>query len=189
MLSVNSVRILVFLSLAAVVAGCSSSGVGGLNLGQKKQQTDVDPKLGAKVVQGSCPRVELRDGTANFTKYARGGEDDREKVTYQASISDSTRQCSVTGDQLTINVVVAGRVLAGPAGKAGPLKLPIRVAVLEKGSNEVIFSELTQFETSLPEGNPTTQFLFNKPDVVIPITASRSVRIFVGFDEGPGKKS
>ena len=63
--------------------------------------------------------------------------------------------------------------------------MPIRVAVVEKGTNKVLYSELKQFETNLPAGTPTTQFLFNHPDVTIPISASRTVRIYVGFDEGP----
>ncbi|MCY6381645.1 hypothetical protein [Hoeflea prorocentri] len=187
----NKIRIVMFAGIAALVAGCNSGGVGGLKLGQNSQGAgseqggSVDQTLGKRVVQGTCPKIELRDGTAYFRKYERGGEDDPTKIQYQAAIADTTRQCSITGDQMTINVVAAGRAAAGPAGKAGPIKMPIRVAVVEKGTNKVLYSELTEFETALPQGTPTTQFLFSKPDVSIPITASRSVRVFIGFDEGP----
>ncbi len=185
----KSVRVAATISIMALVAGCNSSnGLGGLQIGQNEKaeaEQGVDPKLGAKVVQGSCPRITLRDGTAYLRKYERGGEDDPEKVLFQAAIADTTRQCSITGDQMTINVVVAGRAAAGPAGKPGTIKMPIRVVVLENNSNRVLYSELTDFETTLPEGNPTTQFLFSKPDVTIPIADSRRVRVFVGFDEGP----
>ncbi|MDA4844804.1 hypothetical protein [Hoeflea poritis] len=189
MASDNLVRLIMMAALAALVAGCNSSGVSGLNLGQGGSGGQpggaVDQSTGSKVVQGTCPKIELREGTAYFRKYARGGEDDPSQVLYQAAIANTTRQCSVTGDQMTIQVVAAGRAAAGPAGKAGPIKMPIRVAVVEKGTNKVIYSELAQFETTLPSGAPTTQFLFTDPDVNIPINASRSVRIFVGFDEGP----
>ena len=185
----KSVRMAAAISVAALVAGCNSSnGVGALQVGQNNKsdtEAGVDKKLGAKVVQGNCPQITLRDGTAYLRKYQRGGQDDPEKVLYQAAIADTTRQCSITGDQMTINVVVAGRAAAGPAGKAGPIKMPIRVVVLENRSNRVIYSELTEFETTLPSGNPTTQFLFSKPDVTIPIADSRRVKVFVGFDEGP----
>ena len=159
--------------------GCNSSnGLGGLQIGQNNQadaEQGVDKKLDAKVVQGNCPQITLRDGTAYLRKYARGGEDDSEKVLFQAAIADTTRQCSVTGDQMTINVVVAGCAASGPAGKPGPIKMPIRVVVLENRSNRVIYSELTDLETKLLAGNPTTQFLFSKPGVTIPIADSRSV--------------
>lgn len=178
------------MTVAALVAGCNSSGgLGALNLGGSQAgEKGVDKTLGTKIVQGTCPRVQLREGTAYLRTYARGGQDDPEKVLFQAAIADTTRQCSITGDQMTINVVVAGRAAAGPAGKSGPIKMPIRVVVVENGTNRVVYSELTQFETSLPPGNPTTQFLFNKSDVVIPIVDSRSVKVFVGFDEGPPKR-
>ncbi len=191
-MSVNLVRAGSLLLLASLIAGCNSSGGGALKLGNQqvsnKTGGGVDPQTGSRVVQGVCPKVELREGTAYFRKYARGGEDDPTKVLYQAAIADTTRQCSITGDQMTINLVVAGRAAAGPAGKSGPIQLPIRVAVVEKGSNSVLYSELTPYQTNLPEGTPTTQFLFSKPDVTIPIAASRTVRVFVGFDEGPSKK-
>lgn len=192
-MSVKAVRIVAAISLAALIAGCNASGgLGGLNLGggsQANSQQGVDQKLGTKVVQGVCPQVQLREGTAYLRKYARGGQDDPEKITFQAAIADTTRQCSITGDQMTINVLVAGRAAAGPAGSSGSIKMPIRVAVVENGTNRVVYSELTQYETTLPPGNPTTQFLFNKTDVNIPIVDSRSVKVFVGFDEGPPKRS
>ena len=179
-------RILGFLLISAVVAGCSTSNpFNGDNAPKQKKEAEIDPVLGQKVVQGTCPPIHLREGTSYFRQYARGGEDDPSKVLYQAAIADTTRQCSVTGDQMNIQVVAAGRAQAGPAGKAGTIKMPIRVAVVEKGTNKVLYSELTQFEATLPSGTPTTQFLFNDPKVNIPITSSRSVRIFVGFDEGP----
>ncbi|MBW8640131.1 hypothetical protein K1W69_23250 [Hoeflea sp. WL0058] len=182
MVSLQSVRGFALVSLMALVAGCNTSGnTGGAGA--------IDEKLGAKVVQGGCPSVQLRDGTAYIRRYARGGEDDPQKIVYQASITDTTRQCSITGSQMNITVVAAGHVAAGPAGGAGVVKMPIRVAVVENGTNNVIYSELTQFETSLPEGAPTAQFLFNDSNINIPISASRSVRVFVGFDEGPPKRS
>ena len=187
--SVNSVRMLAVVSMAAIVAGCNSAG-GPINIGNRtaantQQDLGVDETLGARVVQGACPSVVLRDGTAYLRRHTRGGEDDPDKVLFQAAIADTTRQCSITGEEMTINVVVAGRAAAGPAGKPGPISMPIRVAVVENGTNRVIFSELSDFETTLPEGTPTTQFLFNNPDVTIPIADSRTVRVYVGFDEGP----
>lgn len=186
-MSLNSVRVFVFVLTAILVAGCNTPNPlkGGQDAQRQKQAAEIDPVLGQKVVQGTCPPIQLREGTSYFRKYARGGEDDPSKIVYQAAIADTTRQCSVDGEQMTIQVLAAGRAQAGPAGKSGPIKMPIRVAVVEKGTNKVLYSELTEFEATLPDGTPTTQFLFNDPKVSIPITASRSVRIFVGFDEGP----
>lgn len=183
----NSLRLLFLLPIAFAVAACNTSNVlsGGGDSQRQQQQSEVDPVLGQRVVQGTCPPIRLRDGTSYYRKYERGGEDDPSKVIYQAAIADTTRQCSITGDQMNIQVLAAGRAQAGPAGTSGTINMPIRVAVVEKGTNRVLYSELTDFQATLPDGTPTTQFLFNDPRVSIPITASRSVQIFVGFDEGP----
>ncbi|MEM6461469.1 MAG: hypothetical protein AAF724_06105 [Pseudomonadota bacterium] len=182
-------HLFVFSLFAVVLAACNSSGINTLGLGQDTQrqarEPETDPVLGEKIVQGACPPIKLRDGTSYYRKYERGGEEDPSKVVYQAAIADTTRQCSITGDQMNIQVVAAGRAQAGPAGASGTITMPIRVAVVENGTNRVLYSELTEFQTSLPDGTPTTQFLFNDPEVNIPIAASRSVQIFIGFDEGP----
>ena len=185
--SVNFVRLAAFVGISAVVAGCNTSNVldGGASAQQENREAEVDSVTGQKVVQGTCPPILLREGTAYYRQYARGGDDDPDKVIYQAAIADTTRQCTVTGDQMNIQILAAGRAQAGPAGKAGKIKMPIRVAVVEKGTDKVLYSELTQFEANLPSGTPTTQFLFNHRDVAIPSSASKSVRIYVGFDEGP----
>ncbi len=186
-MSAKIVRLAVCVAISAVVAGCNTSSIldGGASAQQNNREAEVDPVLGQKVVQGTCPPILLREGTAYYREYARGGDDDPDKIIYQAAIADTTRQCTVSGDQMTIQVLAAGRAQAGPAGKSGAIKMPIRVAVVEKGTNKVLYSELTQFEANLPAGTPTTQFLFNNSDVAIPISSSRSVRIYVGFDEGP----
>ena len=99
---------------AALIAGCTSAdprsvlGSAGTN-----QQPAAEPA----VIQGSCPAVSLREGTAYYTTYAKGGDGDPSKIIHQASISDTTRQCRVSGDQMIMTVVVSGRVVGGLSGQ------------------------------------------------------------------------
>jgi hypothetical protein len=134
-------------------------------------------------LQAFCPRVQLREGTATFRSYAKGGQDDATKLIYQASVSDVTRACTYSDQGITMNVAVAGRIVTGPAGGAGSITLPLRVAVI-RGS-EVLYSQLHQH--TVAAGTGTTQFIFNDPAVTIPAGAERSVQIYAGFDEGPVK--
>ena len=85
-----------------------------------------------------------------------------------------------------MEVAAAGRVVAGPAGGPGSVTMPIRVAVLNK-EGEPIYSQLTKYNAELPSGTATTQFLFTKPGVTIPLDQATTARVFVGFDEGPYK--
>ncbi len=140
-------------------------------------------KISSEELQAFCPGVGLREGTATFRSYAKGGQDDPTKLAYQGSISDVTRSCTYPGGGVTMNVAVAGRVVTGPSGGAGSVTLPIRVVVV-RGS-EVLYSQLHNHQVAVTPG--TTQFIFNDPAVAIPAGSEKLVQIYAGFDEGPAK--
>jgi hypothetical protein len=151
------------ISLLVLVAGCNKTDTGGA--------IDAGGSAAAPtpaVIQGTCP------------------QDDPTKIVYQASLADTTRQCVQNESQLVMTVVVQGRVVAGPAGGAGNVNLPIRVAATD-GKN-TLYSELTQYPVEVPTGVGTTQFIFTKADIALPGGAGDFAKVYVGFDEGPVKK-
>jgi hypothetical protein len=174
-------------SIVAVIAGCSSStpsSTTDLGLAGQPPAAAVTP-----VVQANCPPITMRENTAYYRTYAKGGENDPTKIIYQASFADSTRACTINEVNMTINVVVQGRLVAGPAGGAGRVSLPVRVSVIDGDST--LYSELTNFSVDLPAGVPSTQFVFNKADITIPTAvggASNLAKLYVGFETGPQKK-
>lgn len=171
----STYRNLAALAALTVIAGCTST---------TQNAATPEPQQQAAVVQGACPPVSLREGTAFFRDYGNGStEGSAEDVRHQASISATTRQCVLSGSEIGMTVTVAGRVAAGPAGGAGPVQLPIRVAVLRNG--EVLYSEMQMYTVELPSNAPTTQFVYTDANVRIPADAVNSVRIYAGFDEGP----
>lgn len=168
------------------VAGCQSGDGGNiLNLGGKdKKPEDNSNKVLASDLLGYCPKVTLKQDTGFFNKYAKGGEDDPAKLLYQASIGDVTRSCTTSGGILSMNIGVAGRVVPGPAGSPGTVNMPIRIAVI-RGS-EVLYSQLHDYQVTV--GGEAAQFVFNDPNVSVPLPAERSLQVFAGFDAGPPKK-
>ncbi|MCJ8517518.1 PilZ domain-containing protein [Rhizobium tarimense] len=170
-------RMLLSVSLLAVVAGCSSSSpTAGLSAASAPAAEAATP-----VVQAFCPPVVMREETAIYRSYARGGQDNPEKLAYQASLAEATRQCTANESTITINVVAQGRIVAGPAVSAGQVNLPVLVEVVD-GDN-VIYSQKVSFPVELPTAG--TQFIFSKPDVQIPNAqggASRFTRVRLGFD-------
>jgi hypothetical protein len=166
--------------LFAIIAGCSqtekSADLGAAS-GEGQQASTQQP-----VIQGACPQVFLRDGTAVHRTYAKGAKDDPEKVLYQATLAATTRQCVQTADSLKVTVMAQGRIVSGPAGSPGAVNLPIRVAATD-GDN-TLYSNLAKFSVTIPpEG--TAQYVFTDANVVIPGGAGSYAKIFVGFDEGP----
>jgi hypothetical protein len=170
------------------VAGCQS-GDGGSLLGSSGGG-DAKPPQGKVLeseLRGYCPRVTLRDGTAYFNSYAKGGQDDPTKLQYQASITDVTRACSRSGGNLTINVAVAGRVVPGPAGGSASATVPIRIAVVQ--GDTILYSQLHKHQAASADSSTATQFMFNDPNITIPEPSQQNIQIFAGFDEGPPKKT
>lgn len=166
-------------------AGCQS-GNGGTALDPGNEVKPPEGKILESELRAYCPAVSLREGTAFFNTYERGGEEDKSKIIYQASITDVTRSCTRSNGNLAINIAVAGKVVPGPLGKAGNVTMPIRIAVVR--GEEVLYSQLHRYQVAIGDGAPATQFVFNDPNVVIPDPSQRDIQIFAGYDEGPPKK-
>jgi hypothetical protein len=175
-------------SIGALVAlaGCQSGGALDLGLGgwgSQKAQPAAPPSgtVTADELRAYCPRVTLRSGTAFYSTYERGGDGDKNKIVYQASLTDVTRSCEYSGGMLNMAVATAGRVVPGPVARDGTITMPIRIAVVR--GEEVLYSRLHQYQTSIAALSPATQFVFKDPDVSIPVPTARNIEIFVGFDE------
>ena len=164
-----------------VVAGCNQTQTGGAIAAGGSASTPTPA-----VIQAVCPQVYLRDGTAMYRTYSkRGAKDDPNAIVYQASLADTTRQCIQSETELKVTVVAQGRVVSGPAGGAGTITMPIRVAATD--GDKVLVSELTQFPAEVQPGAGATQFIFSKV-ITIPAGAGNFTKIYLGFDEGPGQK-
>ena len=163
------------------------TGLAGCKTGLFKARpvaVKAQPVAPAPVVQGFCPKIMLRDGTAYHTVYARGAKGDPARVVYQASLAGTTRSCTRSRTSLTIKAMAQGRLVAGPMGKAEKVSLPIRIAAVDAG--KVVYSRLTRLPVDLTDPAQPRQFLFSK-DAVLPDGISASARIYIGFDPGPRK--
>ena len=194
-MSGNYVRGFLTVSLIALISGCSSTGDAPNPYGRSHGSGPIDMRLPEKapdpnapaVVQAYCPQVVMRDQDAVYRSYAKGGQDNPDKLLFQASLADATRQCTANETTLTINVVAQGRLVEGPVGAAGKATLPVLVEVID--GDKVIYSQKVAFPVDVPSGG--TQFIFNKPDVQIPNApggASRFTRVRLGFDTSPAVK-
>ncbi|GHD06017.1 hypothetical protein GCM10016234_02880 [Tianweitania populi] len=169
------------MGLALIAASCQSSD----NPTRDVPDMAKPPVVRESELRAYCPGVSLREGTSYFSTYAKGGDGDATKVIYQASLSDTTRACTYEGDNVTIKVAAAGKVVPGPAVRPGTITMPIRVAVV-RGS-EVLYSKLHQQQVPVSDTTAATQFMFTDADITIPMPPQRNVSIFIGFDEGAKK--
>jgi hypothetical protein len=175
--------------LMLAVAGCQSGGGAKNVLDVGGKQTPVPPppdgKVKASDLLAYCPRVTLRDGTAYYNSYARGGQDDASKLIYQAAITEVSRDCTRSNGMLMMKVGVAGKVVPGPLGKAGTITMPIRVVVMH--GDKVLYSKLHQDKVQISNASAASQFLLTDPDISVPEPTAQDYQVFAGFDEGPVK--
>ncbi len=174
------------LAAMAALPACTSSNPGSaLDLNSGKAEKANTEKILQSELTGFCPQVTLREGTAYFTTYEKGGEGDPARAIYQASITETTRACTRPNGMLAMNIAVAGRVVPGPKASGATVSLPLRVAVTE--GDAVLYSQLHQFQVAIVPGQAATQFVFNDPNPSVPLASAKAIAVFVGFDEGPPK--
>lgn len=197
-------NILAAISLGLLLSACQSTKTAPVDLGigatADGTQTDIAAS-GASVIDTAqqpgqitdvelrayCPRVDLREGTAFYRTYEKGGKEteDANLVIYQAALAETSRDCKYANGVLTMTVAAAGRVVPGPKGKGGTITMPIRVAVTQ--GDEVLYSKLSQQDVQIGETG-ATQFVFKDTEVSFPQPTTRNITVFVGYDEGPPAK-
>ena len=175
-------------ALMAAMASCTSSSTPFDHGDRSPGIPKAAPAQGASapVVTGTCPQISLREGTAVLRKGGKGKKgapDDNSTLSYQASLADTTRQCTQNEMGKTVHVMAQGRIVLGPMGKPGTFTLPIRVAVID--GDKTVYSQLVKTQATLNPGETAGQFLFQKDDVLLPPGTGDLARVFMGFDEGP----
>src|SRR5690606_108459 len=104
-------------------------------------------------------------------------------------ITKTARECRDRGGQTVVKLGIAGRVVAGPAGGAGKVVLPIRVALIRDGET-VLSSDLYRFEVTLSEPDFAADFSKIQEGIVVPPgPADAGYKFYIGFDETGGAKS
>ncbi|RVD56406.1 hypothetical protein EN828_04325 [Mesorhizobium sp. M2D.F.Ca.ET.185.01.1.1] len=106
---------------------------------------------------------------------------DPAKIIYQASISDVTRDCTHANGQLSMKIAVAGKVVPGPLFAPGTVTMPIRIAV--QHGNDVLYSQLHQYQVQVTDPTAATQFVFTDANVVVPEPSATDYQAYAGYDE------
>jgi hypothetical protein len=139
-----------------------------------------------------CPTVEIRTGTSTYTVSAPGTDASAMSLRYQATIGETARECKLTAGTLTIRVGLEGRLILGPAGSAGQVDVPLRVAVVREGTDpKMIVTKLRWFSVVVPAGETNVLFTQIEDDLSFPMPRGKEIDayvVYIGFDRAAVKE-
>jgi hypothetical protein len=127
--------------------------------------------------------VTIRSGASAWQLPSGGRATD---VRYQGSLGQLVRECAILGETMTMRVGVEGRLLVGPKGGPGNVKVPIRMALVAEGPTpKPLSSKFYNVDVSVPEGASQAVFSIVEDDLTFPMPANRDIGnyvVYVGFD-------
>ena len=143
------------------------------------------PGAAESQVDLSCPPVSIRAGASTYAVAAPGKQAVGNDLRFQATITRTARDCTLTGGEIVARIGIQGRVIAGPAGTPGTIEIPLRVAVVQGGVQErTIATKVYRTSVSMADiGN--TPFSLVAEDLVYPVppgATGDSYIFYIGFD-------
>jgi hypothetical protein len=143
------------------------------------------PAAAESQVDLSCPPVSIRAGASTYAVAAPGKQAVGNDLRFQATITRTARDCTLTGGEIVARIGIQGRVIAGPAGTPGTIEIPLRVAVVQGGVQErTIATKVYRTSVSMADvGN--TPFSLVAEDLVYPVppgATGDSYIFYIGFD-------
>ena len=149
------------------------------------------PQLAAGTAEIECPGVEYRQGAATLAVNSPGAENTALSLRYQASFTQTARECILGGNNLTIKVGVEGRVVVGPAGGPGSINIPLRYALVREGAEpRTLWTKLFMVPVAIPANQLNLPWLHIEEEMTVPRPSGDEIEtyvIYIGFDpEGAG---
>jgi len=188
-----------FLTLGFALSGCGSSGNSNLfssspldlfNSSSKVTTGDAAGGAAAAIDPGyDCPEVAVRIGASTLLIGSKPGQGEPNPldVRYQGSIIRTARECHVNAGIVTMKVGIEGRIITGPAGTPGTVDVPLRIAVVQEGTNpKTVASKFARETVTVANAVDRVTFTHIDPDVSFPVPQPASMInsyvVYVGFD-------
>jgi hypothetical protein len=157
-----------------VLAGC-----------QSVKMSDLNP-FGSSASQPCPPAATLADAVT-LTEFGRGNARDENNIVHSARIEGTLFDCEVVGGQVRGRLGIVGSVNLGRKGTAGPVTLPLFVA-LTRANAEVVSKRFDTVEVEVLRGETTAQFEKSIPDYAFALAGDESTlsyEILTGFNLRP----
>jgi hypothetical protein len=184
MINSRSMRLAFVAAVGGLCSACSSLGsLDPANVISFGASPDAGTaSASGEIKEIDCPLIEVQDGTAAV----RIGGQTNDSVRYQFDITNTARECHIAGNQFSVKVGVAGRLLIGPAGAPGAYSAQLRVVIRRDSDQKPELSKVYKIEAN-SAGGTQAPFQFVSEPFMLPYThkeADQDYTILVGFDTG-----
>jgi hypothetical protein len=143
----------------------------------------ADSQVGGGDIAHGCPRFQVWPRDHHLTIYEPGRVGDALAVMHKGEITKTARECHIEPGRVTVKYGFSGRILLGPRGQSGPVKLPVTIFVTD-AKREKIVADRAAVEVTITLDKPIGYFSavrtvsFNVPEGSRP----GEFEVFVGFD-------
>jgi hypothetical protein len=133
-----------------------------------------------------CPGVTVRSGAATLAVNTPGVDPSATNLRFQASVSQTARECAVSAGNMTMKIGIQGRVILGPAGTPGKVEVPMRLALVREGVEpRTIWTKLYRVPVTLSPGETNVAFVQVEEGMAFPVPSREDLEayvVYVGFD-------
>jgi hypothetical protein len=135
-----------------------------------------------------CPFLDIRQGasTLTFPPPPADGSNEAMALKYQGIFVRAARDCAVVNGQMVMRVGVQGRIIVGPAGGAGQIDVPVRIAVVSAPitAPKTVVTKLIRIPVTIGANDPNVDFTHIEEGLSFPMPASSSdpYIVYIGFD-------
>lgn len=133
-----------------------------------------------------CPSVTVRSGAATLAVNTPGADPSPTNVRFQASVSQTARECAVSAGNMTMKIGIQGRLILGPAGSPGKYEVPMRLALVREGVEpRTIWTKLYRVPVMVSPGESNVAFVQVEEGMTFPVPSRADLEayvVYVGFD-------
>jgi hypothetical protein len=135
-----------------------------------------------------CPFLDIRQGasTLTFPPPPPDGGNEAMSLKYQGIFVRAARDCAVVNGQMVMRVGVQGRIIVGPAGGAGQIDVPLRIAVVSAPitAPKTVITRLIRIPVMIGANDANVDFTHIEEGLSFPMPSSTSdpYLVYIGFD-------
>ena len=135
-----------------------------------------------------CPFLDIRQGasTLTFPPPPPDGSNEAMALKYQGMFVRAARDCAVVNGQMVMRVGVQGRIIVGPAGGAGQIDVPLRIAVVSAPitAPKTVVTRLIRIPVTIGANDANVDFTHIEEGLSFPMPSSSSdpYLVYIGFD-------